>query len=840
MSDRQQVEGLCRAALERPAHERAAFLLEATGGDDVLRREVEISLARKTGSDTVQIPKSTDFASGNTISHYLLAAKLGAGGMGMVYLAHDSRLDRDVALKLLPAGRLASEFARNLFRKEALALGKLNHPNIGAVYDFDSQEGVDFLVMEYVPGQTLAQQISSGPMLEGAVLKTGIQIVDALQEAHEQGIVHRDLKPGNVVVTPKGQAKVLDFGLAKLLEPAGEAQTADELSSSFGAGVGTLPYMAPEQLRGQPADPRSDIYAAGTVLYEMSTGRRPFLAKVPTALAADIQVKKPIEPRRLNSGISVALEQIILKCLEKDPGDRYQSAKELLVDLRRMTRDSNRGENAERKNKRQWWVGLGVTGLAAALVASVYVAQQRSWLWFKPVQGKMTLAVLPFENLNHDPKEEYFCDGLTDEMINQLGRLMPQRLGVIARTSAMRYKGTQKRADEIGRELGATYLLETSVRREKGRVRIAAQLIQAREQTALWTETYEYDEAGVFALETDVARRVAGSLALQLLPASRSYRTNPQAYEAYLQGRYHWHKGSAEEKRKAREYYEQAIKMDPRFAPAYADLAGYYWATGDFPPATAMPKARENANKALELDNTLTQAHIAEAGIQFYGDWNWVAAESEFQRALALNPNDAEAHRTYSVYLLTQARFEEALREVKRAQELDPLSLFTSVNAGWTLYFARQYDGAIEQCHKALELEASSDGAHACLGWSKRAKGLRDEAIRESELAVALSNREASRLAGLARVYAVFGRKDEARKCLAELEKQQKEKYVSPYYIAMIHAALEEAVAALAALEQAYAERDRNLTWLKVEDAFDAIRGEARFQDLVRRIGLPP
>jgi len=843
MPDRNQVEALCRAALSQPADKRAAFLLEATTGDEALRREVESVLANGPPLGTEfesGEPASTELAVGKTITHYRVKEKLGAGGMGVVYRAHDEHLERDVALKVLPAGKFASEAARGRFRKEALASGKLNHAHIGAVYDFDSLDGVDFLVMEYVPGLTLARKLASGPLPESEVLNLGSQIVAALQEAHDHGIVHRDLKPGNVMVTPGGEAKVLDFGLAKLLQPADELSTADELSSTA-LGAGTLPYMAPEQLRGKPADPRTDLYAAGTLIYEMSTGRRPFAAGIMTALAADIQSQTPIPPRQVNNAISPGLEQIILKCLEKDPADRYQSAKELLVDLRRLTRSSSESRGSREQPRSGKLIGILAGALVVLAAAGLWVARRQSWLWFKPPTGKIALAVLPFENLNHDPQQDYFCDGLTDEMINQLGRLKPQRLGVIARTSAMRYKGTQKRADEIGRELKVNYLLETSVRRDKGRVRIATQLIQTRDQTALWTETYEYDVADVFALESDVAGRIARSLALQLLPQqkARPPTSSAAAYDAYLQGRYHWHRGSAEDRRKARQYFEQAVQIDPNFASAYAELAGYYWGTPDFPPAEAIAKAKEYARKALQLDDTLPQAHVALAGVRLYGDWDWAGAKSEFERAVALNGNDAEAHRRYSNYLLVSRHFEDALAEVQRAQALDPLSLAASVNVGWTLYFARQYDRAIEQCRKALDLDANSDGAHACLGWSYRAKGLRDEAIAELERAVALTNRDPSRLEGLARAYAVFDRKPEARKILRELAEDANQTYVSPYYFATIPAALGEEKEALSALDRALSERDIYVVWLDVDDVFDPLRQDPHFQELLRRVGFP-
>src|SRR5216684_4869561 len=366
-----------------------------------------------------------------TLTHYRIVEKIGEGGMGVVYRARDERLDRDVAIKVLPTGTLADDAARKRFRKEALALAKLSHPNIGVIYDFDTQEGVDFLVMEYIAGATLAERLTAGALPEKEVLAVGAQIVAALEEAHEHGVVHRDLKPGNILVTPKGQAKVLDFGLAKLLRPGSEISTTDNLSSTA-ALAGTMPYMSPEQLRGLPADARTDIYAAGAVLYEMATGRRPFRSKFATALAADIQTQAPAPPCQLNPKISLGLEEIILKCLEKEPQNRYQSAEELLVDLRRMSRVESKGAGLPPRHPKLRFAAWAAGTLIIALVAGTYLARRPSWVWRKSPPGKIILAVLPFENLSRDPQEDYFCDGLTDEMINQLGRLMPQRLAVIA------------------------------------------------------------------------------------------------------------------------------------------------------------------------------------------------------------------------------------------------------------------------------------------------------------------------------------------------------------------------------------------------------------------------
>jgi eukaryotic-like serine/threonine-protein kinase len=860
MSDhRHQVEDLYQAAVKRPAGQRAAFLLEVTAGDAPLRQKVESLLAHQfpeefacepPGQDFAELPlnpaiRSTDLTQsypadpliGTKISHYRVAEKLGAGGMGVVYRAHDERLDRDVALKVLPAGKLASDVARNRFHTEALALAKLNHPYIGTIYDFDAQDGVDFLVMEYVPGKTLSDELERVRLSKREVLNLATQIVAALEEAHGRGVVHRDLKPRNIVVTPNRQVKVLDFGLAKLLRPVND-DTADEVSRTE-AGVGTLPYMAPEQLRGQATDARTDIYAVGTVLYEMAAGKRPFSNKFAAALAADIQTQAPVPPRQLNPEISLRLQEVILKCLEKDPQNRYQTARDLGIALQQLSGTLEKPTLLPKHRSLRFTALAALCFLVIALTGA-YIARRQ--FWAKPPQGKIIMAVLPFENLSRDPEEDYFCDGLTDEMINQLGRLVPQRLGVIARTSAMQYKGSPKRIDQIGKELSVGYILETSVRREGARVRISTQLIQVRDQSTLWTDTYDYDAANIFSLETDVSRRIASSLALKLLPGQQMTRpqvTSAEAYDAYLQGRYHWHKGSAEEAKKARRYFEQAVRIDPNYAPAFAALAGY-GALDDVPTNVAMAKAKEYALRSLELDDSLTQAHTALAGVRFYGDWDWSGAESEFKRALELNPNDAEARRVYSFYLLALGRFDAAIVEVQRAEDLDPVSLLTRVNAGWTFYFARQYDRAIEECRRALELDPSSDGAHACLGQSYRAKGMREEAIAEAERAVTLSESNPARLVALARTYAAFGKQAEAKKVLTKLSGQAKLSYVSPYLLAMTQVALAEKDQALAALEQAYEERDGYLVTLKIDDAFDPLRDNAHFLDLLRRVGFPP
>jgi len=776
---------------------------------------------------------------GTTLGHYRIVEKIGEGGMGVVYRTHDEHLDRDVAIKTLPPGALGDEASRKRFRKEALALAKLNHPNIETVYEFGSVGGVDFLVLEYVPGTILADKVKKGALPEKEVAQLGMQLAAALEEAHEHGIVHRDLKPRNIAVTPKGQLKVLDFGLAKLLAPESEVSTTDMLSSMEVAG--TLPYMSPEQLHGEGADARSDIYGAGVVLYEMATGEHPFSAISGSALIDAILNTPPPAPGRLKHDISSTLEQIILKCLQKEPEDRYQSARELLVDLRRLATGGTARERSPKPRLPRRVSKLMVMVLISLVLGASYFASQRFWPRNAAAQ-RIMLAVLPFDNLSGDPKQDYFSDGLTDEMISQLGRWQPRRLGVIARTSAAYYKGSKKRIDQIGHELGVAYILEGSVRREKGRVRITAQLIHVADQTPLWIETYERDANGVFAVQSEVAGRITQSLALELLSSQqsallRSPTTDSEAHEAYLKGLYYFSNMTGANYDRARAYFERAVQLDPNYAPAYAGLADYYWSTDKLPPRDAMPKAEQFALKSLQLDESLPEAHTALAGIRFFYNWDWAAAEREFTRSLQLNPSGAEAHRMYSIYLASLGNADHAVLEIRRAQQLDPLSLNINTSAGWVFNYTRQYEQAMEQCRKALEIDPDYVSAHDCLGESYLAEGMSDQAIAEFRRAA--SGGEPVRTVGLARAYGVMGKKAEARKVLEGLTKASKQSYFPPYLLGMIYVAMGENEQGLSRLEEAYTERDPYLVHLKRDAAFDPIRSDPRFQDLLRRVGFP-
>jgi serine/threonine protein kinase/tetratricopeptide (TPR) repeat protein len=790
---------------------------------------------------------------GQTLSHYRILSKIGAGGMGEVYRAHDTQLDRDVALKVLPAGTLTDETARARLVREARLASKLNHPHVCTIHEVGESEGQAYIAMELVEGQPLSARLAQGALPAEDLLRLGQQVADALAHAHERGVVHRDLKSANVVVTPEGRAKVLDFGLAKRVSghDLAAATTLSQPSlTKAGALAGTLAYMAPEQLLGQPADQRSDIWALGVVLYEMATGRLPFQENLSSALIDDIIHKEPPAPGRLRHDLPPGIEQAILKCLEKEPGNRYQSARELLVDFRRLS--SPRGVPVAARRvpllRRRSVIGLLVALVISTLAATTYFAWRRHEPAARPPGGKIMLAVLPVDNLSGDPNQDYFSDGLTEEMIAQLGSLQPRRLGVIARTSAMRYKRTGKPIDEIGRELGVEYILESSVRREVNRVRITAQLIQVRDQTHLWAESYERELAGVLAIQSEVSERIARSLAVELLPAEQARLAsakppNPEAYELNLKGRYHWNKRTSKDLLRATEYFQAATAADPTYALAYAGLGdsyALYSFYGVLPPKESFPQARAAAEKALQLDGTLIEAKTTLAFVSFYYDWDWAAAETQLKQVLETRPGYAIARQWYAEYLTAMGQYEAAIPEIKRAQESDPLSPLLKAMEAYVYNYGRQYQQAIEAAKRALPLDPNYAITYGHFGFAYEALGRYGEALDAYRRSDDLSGGRTSDKLRIACVYERSGRHREATELLRQILSPRWEgQRPTPVSIAMTYATLGDRNEAMAWLEKAYQARDVSLVRLRVDWRFDPLRSDPRFQDLVRRMKFP-
>lgn len=786
---------------------------------------------------------------GQTLGHYRILEKVGAGGMGVVYRALDEQLERDVALKVLPSGTLSDDATRRHFRKEALVLAKLNHPNIETVYEFGSQDGTDFLVMEYVPGRTLADKLLGGPLPEKEIIALGMQIAAALQEAHERGILHRDLKPANIAITARGQAKVLDFGLAKLLRPDQELTT-DYLTETR-AAAGTLPYMSPEQLRAEPADVRSDVYTIGVVLYEMAAGQRAFSGDLPSRVIDSILHQPPVPPRALNPGISAELERIILKCLDKDPDHRYQSAKELLVDLRRLAALSSVGGLLPGPSPRLWKRARtpAILVLAALLALGVTLTGLNFKGWRDRLTGRVrlpqirSLAVLPLENRSRDPEQDYFADGVTDELITELAKI--SALKVISRTSIMHYKSTHKPLPEIAQELHVDSIVEGSVQRVGDRVKIAARLIEARNDQELWARSYERDLRDILTLQSEVARAIADEVQIKLTPQdqaklSRTGPVNPEAHEAYLAGRFYWNMRTAQGLEKSMVYLKRAIAKDPGYALAYAALADSYHLLPELTPVPvgeAFPKARTAALKALEIDDSLAEAHSALANIKEDFDWDWKGAEAEYKRAIELNPGQVLAHAWYSNLLLELGRFPEALVEARTAQQLDPLSVFANDNLCAILYYSGEYDQAIQQCRKTLDIDPTSHQAHRHLAQVYTQRRLYAEAVSELKKAIELSNGSAEASAELGYVFGVEGKKEESRLILRELQ-HSPGGYVSPYHLAIVYIGLGEKEKALESLRLAVDHRSPGVVHLKVSPLFQELRPDRRFQELLIYIGL--
>jgi eukaryotic-like serine/threonine-protein kinase len=782
------------------------------------------------------------------LGHYLIAERIGVGGMGEVYRARDEHLDRYVAIKVLPPKTFSDDSARKYFRKEALALSKLNHPNIATIHDFDTQQGIDFLVMEYVPGVTLSERIANHALPEKEFTRLGLQLVEGLAAAHEQGVIHRDLKPNNLRVTPDDRLKILDFGLAKLAQPATpEAETESETR----AGAGTLPYMSPEQLQGETVDARSDIWAAGTVLYEMATGHTAFHEKTATATADAILHKPVTPPGRLANKLSPQLEDIILKCLEKEAENRYQSAKELAVDLRRLSAPSA-GASARATQRKQWrrLVRAAIAGLAtlfviAALLVAFNARGLRDRLLGRDGQPQISsLAVLPLANLSRDPEQDYFADGMTEALITDLAKTAALR--VISRTSVMHYKATEKPLPEIARELHVDAVVEGSVQRSGNRVRITAQLIRAATDQHLWADSYERDLQDVLGLQNEVAnaitQQVEGRLSQKNEARREGYRpVNLEAYEAYLKGRYFWNKRDRTSLEKSLGYFNEAIAKDPNYALAYAGLADVYIVYGPdwaMAPKDVNEKAKAAAQKALAIDDSLVEAHTSLASI-YHNEWNWQGAEREFKRAIQLNPSYATARHWYSIYLATAGRFDESVKEATKAAELDPLSLIISASLGNRLNEARRYEDAANQCRKTLDMDPNFGLAYLCIGISYVNEGRFKEGIAELQKGMGLLPGDPYSMEELGIAYALSGDRARAREILSKLENPSQPS-LPAYSIAMVYAGLADKERTISWLKKAYEERDDDMVYMKIEPVLDPFRSDPRFQDLIRRVGFPP
>ena len=801
----------------------------------------------------------------NTLSHYRIIELLGAGGMGEVYLADDARLDRKVAIKVLRT-EVGDEQAKERLIREARAVAKLDHANICSIYEIGEDNDRSFIVMQYIEGETLASRIQRKPIELIESLDIIVQVSEALAEAHSRGIIHLDIKPQNIMITAKGQAKVMDFGLAKVIreQALADSQTQTELLlTDPGVLHGTVPYMSPEQLRGEAADARSDIFSFGAMLYEMITGRQPFTAESAAATISAILTSEPPPLARYASNVPEELQRIVRKCLEKDRGRRYQTMSDSGIDLDNCRREHQvariTASQAERLTaaetiatsvseitrprflSRRAFVYWAVPALAVILALTYVLFFRRSATTARSPEIR-SLAVLPLKNLSSDQAEEYFADGMTEALITELSRIGALR--VISRTSAMGYKNTDKRMIQIAQELNVDGVIEGSIMRDGDRVRISVQLIHGPTDNHLWAENYVRELRGILGLQSDVARAIASQVRVELSAQetarlSEMPKVDPEAHDAYLRGRFYWNEGAREDIERARGYFEQALKKDPRYAPAYAGLADYYSVLPFYTnarPDDVFPRAKEAVAKALELDGSLAEAHGTLAYILTYYDWDWAAAEQEFKQSLALNPNDATQRHRYSRYLVSLGRSEEALKEIERARLLDPLDLVIKANVGVIHYFARQYDQAIEELQNVMRDNPDFATAKWGLALAYEQKGNYQQALPVMEKAS--TRRSPNALASLGHLCGVMGRKQQAKAILVELRTRAREENISGYQLALVHIGLGETEEALGALQRAYQERSTLLTYLKMDPRFDPLRNDPGFRDLLKRIGL--
>lgn len=818
---------------------------------------------------------------GTKLGRYEIRSKIGQGGMGEVYLAQDTKLDRKVALKILSPALAIQGAPMQRFVQEAKAASALNHPNIITIHEIGEFENQHFIASEFIEGDTLRTRMKRSRMSLGEVLEVSVQVASALAAAHEANIIHRDIKPENVMIRPDGLVKVLDFGIAKVSAPQQSAEQAEATTikeiTTPGMILGTTAYMSPEQARGKTVDARSDIFSFGVLVYELLTSRSPFKGDTPMEAIGAVLHRDPVPIRQLISNIPPEMERVIVKLLKKDSTERYQTARELLADLKDVRRELDFQDKLElttlgpatvaetqvmsapamaapqtapsgeyRTDKRNRRAPVIVAGLAGLLLASVgifYLISRDRPPSTSIENGPLdSIAVLPFKNRNSDIETDYLSEGLAESLIYGLSQLPTLR--VSPTSTVFRYKDKEIDPVRIGKELGVNAVMTGRFAQHGDELMISVELVDVRANKLLWGKQYERKLADLLNTQREIATEVTQNLRLRLSGAderrvTHHYAKDPEAYQLYLKGHYHASRYTKEGFNKGIEYFEQAIAKDPNFALAYSGLAFCYLNQTDwvFAPKDSVPKSRQAVANALRLEDSLAEAHTMNAMVLLQYDWNWLAAEREFRRALELDPNYALGRSFLAWYLAAMGRFGESIEEERRALDLDPLSAAVNADLGWDLYLARRYDEAIEQLIKATELEPNYWVSHVLLGRCYEQTGKFDEAIAEFQKASQIENSIPEVLAALGHGYAVSGRKAEAFKIIRSLEARSKKEFVPSYSIATIYAGLGMKEEALQYLEKSFAEGSYYMIHLKVEPLLDPVRPDPRFGDLVRRVG---
>jgi serine/threonine protein kinase/Tfp pilus assembly protein PilF len=773
--------------------------------------------------------------------------------MGKVYKAQDTDLKEKVAIKLLKPEIAADKKTIERFRNELKFARKIRHKNVCQMYDLNKEKGAHYITMEYVDGKDLKSMIRMmGQLSSGKTISIAKQVCDGLAEAHRLGVVHRDLKPQNIMVDEEGNARIMDFGIARSIKEKG--------ITAAGVMIGTPEYMSPEQVEGKEVDQRSDIYSLGVILYEMVTGRVPFEGDTPFTIGVKHKSEEPKDPKELNTQLPEDLNLVILRCLEKDKEKRYQSAGEVRAELMKIEEGIPSTERVVPKKKPTTAKDITVTFslrkflIPALVIIAVVIAAVVIWKRLPRKEAvplppsKPSVAVLPFEDLSPEKDQESFCDGLVNSIINALSNI--DDLSVRARGSSFLFKDKQRNLQEIAEKLNVETVLEGSVQKMGERLRITAQLVNTADESVLWSEIYNRGQGDVFAIQDEITLAVADKLRIELLGEEKTklikrYTEDIEAFNLYSKGLFYLNKRTGENLKKAIQYFEKAVEKDSGYALAYARLSESQNLITDyisFPPKEVYLqglKARESALKALEIDNTLAEAYTSLGSIKWKYDWDWDGAEQELLRAIELNPGNANAHFVYAYLLMLMARFEEAITEMKLALELDPLSLIINRNLGQLFYRARQYDKAIEALQKTLQMDPDFSVTHFYLGSTYLQKSFYKEALAEFQKEKDISKRQAlDPEAMIIATNALMGEREEALQILNDFMEISKDAYVSPYFFAYIHVALGEKDSTFEWLEKAYNERDIYMRWLKVDPLFDSIRSDPRFKALLKKMNL--